>query len=139
MSAATTRPCPRFRGRLEQPRLPGRHLDDVVAAERRARRVGPVRARRDQHAPRATVIGMIRPHDSMPASSPCAPAAGWADGVRPTAGAPPQATRLERALGRAPAEGCSPANPGRRAISSFTTGLYFIVHEPSGYMVVAAL
>jgi hypothetical protein len=32
-----------------------------------------------------------------------------------------------------------PRKPGSRATSSFTTGLYFIVHDPSGYMVVAAL
>ena len=35
--------------------------------------------------------------------------------------------------------GCRPAKPGSRATSSLTTGLYFIVHEPSGYIVVAAL
>ena len=28
--------------------------------------------------------------------------------------------------------GCSAANPGRRATSSLASGLYFIVHEPSG-------
>ena len=28
--------------------------------------------------------------------------------------------------------GCSPAKPGMRAARSFTFGLYFIVHEPSG-------
>ncbi len=28
--------------------------------------------------------------------------------------------------------GWSPAKPGRRAAHSFTLGLYFMVHEPSG-------
>ena len=29
--------------------------------------------------------------------------------------------------------GCSPAKPGMRATRSLTLGLYFMVHEPSGY------
>ena len=41
---------------------------------------------------------------------------------------------LERALrARRPgAIGCRSANPGRRAATSLASGLYFIVHEPSG-------
>ena len=33
--------------------------------------------------------------------------------------------------------GWMPANPGSLAMSSFTRGLYFMVHEPSGYMPVS--
>ena len=32
------------------------------------------------------------------------------------------------------ASGCRFANPGMRATFSFSRELYFIVHEPSGYM-----
>ena len=78
----------------------------------------------------------------IPVSSPCAPAAGCSV----TAGSPvisPSISASACMIASAPcatssgASGCSSAKPGIRAAASFTFGLYFIVHEPSGYMPVS--
>ena len=74
---------------------------------------------------------------SMPASSPCAPAAG----ARLTADSPVIAAsscwrsssrRSVPCVSAAGASGCRSANPGSVASWSSTFGLYFIVQEPSG-------
>ena len=73
----------------------------------------------------------------MPVSSPWAPAAGWSV----TASIPLISARScssRQSSSRVPwavssgASGWSAAKPGRRAAHSFTLGLYFMVHEPSG-------
>jgi len=72
-----------------------------------------------------------------PASSPWAPAAGWSD----TASMPaisasiPASSCMSRSAPWLSASGVSGwrrAKPARRAMSSLSFGLYFIVHEPSG-------
>ena len=74
---------------------------------------------------------------STPASSPCAPAAGWSD----TSSIPEISARSRASscmswsapwLAASGANGCRRAKPGSRAMSSLIFGLYFIVHEPSG-------
>ena len=72
-----------------------------------------------------------------PVSSPCAPAAGWSEAASiPTISASisPSSPMSWRAPCAASSgvRGWSRANPGRRAMSSLSLGLYFMVHEPSG-------
>ena len=73
----------------------------------------------------------------IPVSSPWAPAAGW----RVTAAMPlisASSASSSNSSSSVPwatasgAIGCRPAKPGSRAAHSFSLGLYFIVHEPSG-------
>ena len=73
----------------------------------------------------------------IPASSPCAPAAGCSvTRASPVSSASARSSR--HASSSVPCEtssgasGCEAANPGSRAISSFRRGLCFIVQEPSG-------
>ena len=74
---------------------------------------------------------------SMPVSSPCAPAAGCRlIAAKPLISRSSSASshcssRLPCAIGSG-SKGCESVKPGRRAAHSFTFGLYFIVHEPSG-------
>ena len=72
-----------------------------------------------------------------PVSSPCAPAAGCS--VTPSIPTISASASSRRAISSsAPwasasgAYGWSRAKPGRRAAHSFTFGLNFIVHDPSG-------
>ena len=76
---------------------------------------------------------------STPANSPCAPAAG----ARLTPARPvisPRPRRNSNSVRRVPctsvagASGCASASPGSAATRSLTLGLYFMVHEPSGYV-----
>ena len=73
----------------------------------------------------------------MPASSPCAPAAGWSvTRSMPLISASSRSSAWNSASRpctcSAGESGCAAAKPGRRATRSFSFGLYFIVHEPSG-------
>jgi hypothetical protein len=80
----------------------------------------------------------------MPHSSPWAPAAGcsvsacmpvrWSSQSRSSA-----ITRNRPACNASGSSGCAPAKPHSRATRSPTRGLYFIVHDPSGYMWVSML
>ena len=72
-----------------------------------------------------------------PVSSPCAPAAGWSvTAAKPAISASSSCSLYISAI--APCvlasgwSGCRAAKPGSRAATSFTFGLYFMVHEPSG-------
>ena len=73
----------------------------------------------------------------MPTNSPCAPAAG----VSVTASMPLTSASIASSSTHNASAPCTsgaghigwiPAKPGRRAAHSFTIGLYFIVHDPSG-------
>ena len=77
-----------------------------------------------------------------PVSSPCAPAAGWSvTRSIPTISASPRSRRCISSSApciiRSGAYGWSRAKPARRAAHSLTFGLYFIVHEPSGYITLS--
>ena len=85
-------------------------------------------------SPRSSWYARVR---SSPASSPCEPALGCSD--RCGSPAISASARSRRHISsRAPWayssswSGCRRACPGSAATRSFTFGLYFIVHEPSG-------
>ena len=125
MSAATRlvhHPSRRPRA-VEQARGPSTGTSvDVVAAERRAGRIRPVRARRDEDAPARVRRGRrgTRARAACRASSPCAPAAGWRrHGVEAAhrAAAPASSAASSSSAPCASASGtsgCSCAKPGRR-------------------------
>ena len=78
----------------------------------------------------------------IPVNSPCAPAAGCSV----TAGRPVISASIWASAYITPSAPCaassgvsgwSAAKPGIRAAASFSLGLYFIVHDPSGYMPVS--
>ncbi len=74
---------------------------------------------------------------STPVSSPCAPAAGCSvTAAKPAISASISCRLWISAIApwtlSAAWSGWMAAKPGSRAATSFTLGLYFIVHEPSG-------
>ncbi len=79
---------------------------------------------------------------STPDSSPCAPASGASDvPAMPVISASVACRRYMTAsapcTSSAGCIGCACAKPGMAAMASFTFGLSFIVHDPSGYMCVS--
>ena len=133
------------RSRFERAVRPGRHLNHRIAAQRGRRRVGAVGAARNQHLlARLAVLDMVGPNElhagQLTLGASCGleadrvHAADFGQAVFETG------DQLQGALGICGRhERMDWAKPGRRATTSFTTGLYFMVHEPSGYSVVAAL
>ena len=74
---------------------------------------------------------------SRPVSSPWAPAAGCSVVTcRPEISASQRSSSYISSSAPCTSDsgwyGCRPAKPSSRAATSFTRGLYFIVHEPSG-------
>ena len=75
---------------------------------------------------------------SIPVSSPCAPAAGCSvtRAIPVTAISACSSSHIRASAPCTWSSGCngwSCASPARRTTSSLIRGLYFIVHEPSGY------